>query len=106
MFQLVDYRAVKAKAEGVSKSEVEVKPISWGHHTDPFVLVHDGTGQEYFCCRPSRFYNRVYMVDGRPATEGEIETIKAWTPEKDKPEWFMVKMDDVQDFRAEGIALS
>ena len=102
VFQLCNYRAVKAKLEGISKDEVEVAPLPWGEHVADFIVRHNN-GQEYFACRPIKFKDRIYMVDGRPATQEEIETIMTWTPKKnDKPSWFMVKMEDVIDFQAEG----
>lgn len=99
----VDWGNTKAcKAKG-GRSE-DYKP--WFHHDDRCrgLIVHNGNGTEYLQLdpMPSNHVYTQWYVNGRPVsketalefmTEGERKKIE--NPDKDRPEWMAIKLDNI-----------
>ena len=59
---------------------------AWFHWVADGVVEHNKTGERYVALLPSSVKTtKCFLVDGRPATAEEIETIKSFTPVKDSP---------------------
>jgi len=75
------------------------KPTWWEWVRDG-VVRHKTTGELYFAGLPtSAKINARYLVDGREATESELQTIRAYSPEKDDPEFLLFKLENVSNLQ-------
>ena len=61
------------------------------------IVQHNTTGERYVALLPSSVKtHKVFLVDGRPATAEEIETIKSFTPAKSAPaDLIFVKLENL-----------
>jgi len=78
-------RVRESDAETVEEVEAvptfEALPRTWGERLTGTALVHH-KGQHYVEIKVERAIETVYMVDGREATEAEVEQIKRYLPKK------------------------
>ena len=62
------------------------------------IVANVKTGELYLAALPTAAKRETnYLVDNRPATEAEIETIRAFTPDKGQPDFLCFALENVQN---------
>jgi len=79
-------RMRESDAETVEEVEAvpifEALPRAWGERLTGTALVHH-KGQYYVEVKVERAIETVYMIDGRPASEAEVEAIRRYLPKRE-----------------------
>lgn len=70
----------------------------WFQWVKPGIVQHKTTGDLYLAATPTRREPVTrYLVDGRPATQDEIATIREFTPDKGEPEFLCFRLENVEN---------
>ena len=76
--------------------EAPVGKSPWFRWVKDGLVAHKETGELYLAAVPTSSKRKIaYLVDGREATTEELETIKAYTPQKDDPQFLCFKLESV-----------
>lgn len=68
----------------------------WFQWVKDGLVAHKQTGALYLAAVPTSSKRKIaYLVDGREATPEELETIKAYTPDKGDPQFLCFKLENV-----------
>jgi hypothetical protein len=103
--RLIPYVTSREKLDGTERSD-PVGPL-WGGqgvHLSPLVVEHKGNGNKYIMCDSTlaKVLSYEYLVDGKPANEEELATIRQYKPEREDSSVFMLNIEDVVSVKASG----
>jgi len=77
--------------------EVAGKAPWWTPTVQDGVVAHrNDASRLYVACVPTSAKRTIrYLVDGRPATEDEVKTIRAYTPDKEPPQFLTFAVESI-----------
>ena len=81
------------------KGETPAGKSPWYQWVKPGIVQHKITGELYIAAIPHENPSINYLVDGRPATNEELDTIKRFTPEKKDPDFLCFRLENVENLK-------
>lgn len=85
-------------SRGMERDGLEVagKEPWWVPTGQDGLVAHRRDGNLYVACAPTSAQRTIrYLVDGRPATDEEVKTIREYTPEKEAPRFLTFRVENV-----------